>query len=98
MADITIKDDDDIPAFTVHGEGDDQMQTIDMLTSAPMMLMTLMDILEQDALKPEAQGLRDQVLGVMNMCGYDSAQFNKTDAGSAQLNKIEIDLAQVDKN
>ncbi|MBF0380446.1 MAG: hypothetical protein HQL69_05470 [Magnetococcales bacterium] len=77
MADMTIKDEDGVPAFTVHGEGEDQMQTIDMLTAAPMMLMTLMDILDQDALKPEEQGLRDQILGVMHMCGYDSQQFEK---------------------
>ena len=79
MADMTIKDEDGVPAFTVHGEGDDQMQTIDMLTAAPMMLMTLMDILEKDALKPESQELKDQILGVMHMCGYDSEQFTKKD-------------------
>jgi hypothetical protein len=77
MADITIKDEDDVPAFTVHGEGDDQMQTVDMLTAAPMMMMTLMDILDQDALKPEAQDLKDQVMGVMHLCGYEADQFNK---------------------
>jgi hypothetical protein len=79
MADITIEDNEGKPAFTVHGEGVDQLRMIDTLTAAPLMLMTLIDLIEQDAIKPENKDLKHQIIEAIEMCGYTSEQFKLPD-------------------
>jgi hypothetical protein len=79
MADIAIENDEGKPAFTVHGEGADQRRMLDTLTAAPFMLMTMIDLIEQDAIKSENIDLKHQILEAIEMCGYTSEKFKLPD-------------------